>query len=360
MLVHVRPRFVGTDPGVEIHTPEEPRRPDGHRLPVLASLAPLVLSGALALAMHSPVMLLFALMSPVILLGQWWSDRRHGRLSHRRMLRQHADSLEAVASRTSDALAAETRQRRAEHPDLGLVLELVEARGPRLWERRVIDDDWFVLRLGTAAQSSRIVRTGAPTGDQPVVPDVPALVDLRGTPVVGIVGARPPSLAVARSLTAQLAAWHSPGRTRIVLLTGADVPERDWHSARLLPHLLTMQTGETTCEASTLDPEGLALVVGSLIALVGDRASTGEPSPFLTGDRQPGPVPDLLVVLDGARELRTVPGVADLLRLGPAQGLAFLCLEHDRSSLPVETVAVVELEDLGHRATLTTPGGRVG
>ena len=84
VLVHVRPRFVRADPGVEIHTPEEPRRPDGHRLPLLASLAPLVLSGALALAMRSPVMLLFALMSPVILLGQWWSDRRHGRLSHRR------------------------------------------------------------------------------------------------------------------------------------------------------------------------------------------------------------------------------------------------------------------------------------
>ena len=116
VLVHVRPRFVGTHPRVEVHTPEEPRRPDGHRLPVLTSLAPLVLSGALALAMHSPVMLLFALMSPVILLGQWWSDRRHGRLSHRRMLRQHADSLEAVASRTSAALEAETRQRRAEQP----------------------------------------------------------------------------------------------------------------------------------------------------------------------------------------------------------------------------------------------------
>ena len=55
----------GRAPPVKVHFPEEPRRPEGHRLPLLASLAPLVLSGALALAMRSPVMLLFALMSPV-------------------------------------------------------------------------------------------------------------------------------------------------------------------------------------------------------------------------------------------------------------------------------------------------------
>ncbi|WP_404392563.1 FtsK/SpoIIIE domain-containing protein [Humibacillus xanthopallidus] len=355
VLVHVRPRFAPAGGSVEIHTPEEPKRPDGHRLPLLASLAPLVLSGALALAMRSPIMLLFALMSPVILIGQWWSDRRHGRLSYRRMLRQHADSLEAGASQLSEALRTETRQRRAEHPDLCLLLELVDRRGPRLWERQPSDGDWFVLRLGTATQPARIVRTGASTGEHPVVAEVPALVDLRHTSVLGIAGPRPASLAVARSLTAQVAAWHSPRRARIVLLTGSDVPTRDWDSTRLLPHLLTTQTGEITCEARTLDPHGLALVVSSLRALVDERAAGAGSQLDTREHRQAGPVTDVLVVLDGARELRAVTGVADLLRLGPAQGLAFLCLEHDRSSLPLETVAVVELADRGVGACLTLP-----
>ena len=355
VLVHVRPRFLRADSSVEIHTPEEPRRPDGHRLPLLASLAPLVLSGALALAMHSPVMLLFALMSPVILIGQWWSDRRHGRRSHRRMLRQHADSLEAVSGHLSEALIRETRLRRAEHPDLCVLLELVDRRGPRLWERRPSDDDWFVLRLGTATQPSRIVRTGTPSGEHPAVAEVPALVDLRVTSVLGVAGARTASLAVARSLTAQLAAWHSPRRARIVLLTGADVPARDWDSTRLLPHLLTVQTDEIACEASTLDRHSLARVVSWLRALVDERAAGAAGSTPDARRPQTGSVTDVLVVLDGARELRAVPGIADLLRLGPPQGLAFLCLEHDRSSLPVETVAVVDLADRGVRATLTLP-----
>ena len=34
-------------------------------------------------------MLLFALMSPVLLLGQWWSDRRHGRCRPRRLIAEH-------------------------------------------------------------------------------------------------------------------------------------------------------------------------------------------------------------------------------------------------------------------------------
>ena len=156
VLVHVRPRFLSADEPVEIHTPEEPRRPDGHRLPLLASLAPLVLSGALALAMRSPVMLLFALMSPVILIGQWWSDRRHGRLSHRRRLRQHADTLDAVAGHLSRG------PQRGDPPAEGRAsrpLPPARARRPTR-----------PTPLGAAAQRRRLVRAATRHG-HPAVSD---------------------------------------------------------------------------------------------------------------------------------------------------------------------------------------------
>ena len=244
VLVHVRPRFSSRVAPVEIHFPEEPTRPDSHRLPLLASLAPLVLSGALALALNSPVMLLFALMSPVLLLGQWWSDRRHGRVSHRRTMERHREALVVAGDRLRGALAIETEQRRTEHPDLCLVLELVQRRGPRLWERRADDDDWFVLRVGAATQPSHLKRTGAPTGGHPTVSQVPVVIDLRETPVLGITGSRPRALAVAGCLVAQLAAWHSPRRTRIVLLTGSSASSSDWAWAGLIPHLLSEQGDE--------------------------------------------------------------------------------------------------------------------
>ena len=263
-----------------------------------------------------------------------------------------------MAGQVSDALVAEACQRHAEHPDLSLVLELVDQRGPRLWERRTGDDDWFVLRIGTASQPSRIVRTGAPSSEHPVVADVPVLVDLRHACVLGLAGPRNQSLALAGSLMAQVAAWHSPRRARIALLTGSRASANDWAWARLLPHVLTEQTAEDLCEASTLDPTRFASLVASFRALVDERAA-GRALSLKTAAESShghGSVTDLLVVMDGARELRSLPGVADLLRLGPAHGVAFLCLDDDRCSLAVETTTIVELHQRGPGATVTEPG----
>ncbi|HET7899604.1 MAG TPA: FtsK/SpoIIIE domain-containing protein, partial [Candidatus Nanopelagicales bacterium] len=219
-----------------------------------------------------------------------------------------------------------------------------------------MDDDWLVLRAGTGRLASRIIRGGSPVGEHPEVAAVPATVDLQRTAVVGVSGPRPGRLALAGSLVSQACAWHSPRRLRIVLLSAADVPTSDWDWAQLLPHLLDHQTGEILCRADVRDPARLAALIASLTTLIGDRRSTQSTalsSP--PGEATSQSVGDLLVVLDGARELRSVPGVAELLRLGPAAGFRFLCLDEDRSSLPTEATSVVELDDRGHRATMTLP-----
>ena len=118
LRLHRRPRFVSTAPLLAVAFPTPPTRSDRARMPLLASLTPLVLSGALALVLRSPVMLLFALMSPVMLLGQWWSDRRHGRTSFRRQLADHAVAVAAAERQLESAVERDARNRRAEHPDL--------------------------------------------------------------------------------------------------------------------------------------------------------------------------------------------------------------------------------------------------
>ncbi len=133
--------------------PDAPSRPDHHRMPLLASLAPLVVSAGLAVALASPALLLFALLSPVMLLGQWWSDRRAGRKSYRRLVREHAAGTRAGAQPTSTVPPSRTPPRRHErHPDLGVLEAVVRRRGTRLWERRPEDDDHLVVRVGTATQ----------------------------------------------------------------------------------------------------------------------------------------------------------------------------------------------------------------
>ncbi len=355
LLVHVRPRFVPSISNAQVDLPEEPRRPEGHRLPLLTSLVPLVLSGALALAMRSPLMLLFALMSPVLLLGQWWSDQRHGRLSHRRLLRQHHERLLEVEAEVEAAIKVEARLRHTEQPDLALLMELVEQRGARLWERRPADDDWLVLRVGTSTQPSRLVFTGAARDKQPVVPQVPAAVDLQGVGVVGISGSRSAALSVAGCLLAQAASWHSPRYLRVVLLSASHRDATDWRWARWLPHLLGADESAST--ASIADGPRFGRILTLLRARLEDGNAEHVPGPPVTGAgvHRGAPPTDTLVVLDGARRLRTVPGMADLLRLGPGRGMAFICVEEDGASLPSETAAIVEVDEVLPRARLRLP-----
>ncbi|MEO7448284.1 MAG: FtsK/SpoIIIE domain-containing protein [Humibacillus sp.] len=354
VLVHVRPRFVPTTRTAEVTVPAEPRPSEGQRLPLLAALAPLVLSGALALAMQSAVMLLFALMSPVLLLGQWWSDRRHGRLSHRSRLREHRAAVLRSDVDLRAALEGEARDRHTEQPDLSLVLELADHRGARLWERRPVDEDWLTLRVGTATQQARTVLVGGPAHDPLTVPDVPVVVDLRRPSVLGLAGARPEVLSLAGSLVTQVATWHSPRCVRIVLLTGSCVDERDWAWASWLPHLLRTPGDEATQSARAQNPGAVTAVVSWLNDVVTSRHDESTaPGP---GARPRGRTTDVLVVLDGARELRSVPGVPDLLRDGPASGISFLCIDDERACLPTETEAVLDLSGPGSRATLTRSG----
>ena len=44
--------------------------------------------------------------------------------------------------------------------------------------------------------------------------------------------------------------------------------------------------------------------------------------------------PDVVVVLDGARRLRLLPGVVQVLKQGPAVGIYCLCLDADERLLP--------------------------
>ncbi|WP_180268867.1 hypothetical protein [Streptomyces sp. Ru87] len=57
--------------------------------------------------------------------------------------------------------------------------------------------------------------------------------------------------------------------------------------------------------------------------------------------------PDVLVVLDGARRLRALPGAGRVLREGPAVGVHTLCLEADERLLPDECLALVVAEPGG-------------
>ncbi|WP_347351716.1 FtsK/SpoIIIE domain-containing protein [Intrasporangium sp.] len=331
--VHRPPRFRPDRSPAQVDFPPRPTKPERSRLPLVAALLPMALSTVLAVVLRSPVMMLFALLTPAMLLGQWWSDRRHGRVSYRRRLAEHATARRQAEAGLAQALALERRHRHEDAPDLVVTGAAVSAVDARLWERRPGDPDYLELRLGVGSQPPRTTAVGD-TADAPTLPalDVPAVLRLTDTAVLGVAGPRERALALTSSLVGQICTWHSPRDVRIVVLTADRTGPDSWAWATLLPHAASVPD---TCLAAIGDRAHEGSVgrrVAELAAIVAARAGD---------DTRVRAEPDLVVVLDRSEQLRREPGVAQLLRDGPSVGVHFICLDQDAIRLPVEAAAQV-------------------
>jgi S-DNA-T family DNA segregation ATPase FtsK/SpoIIIE len=333
--VHRPPRFMTPPAVAEIEFPRRPAKPERTRLPLIAALVPMLLSVLLSVVLRSPVMMLFALLTPAMLLGQGWSDRRQGRVSHRRRLVEHARELRQAESALRVALEREHTERHTEAPDLAMVGAVVGARDTRLWERRPVDRDHLALRLGVGPQRPRTRVAGDPA-DCPPLPslDVPVVVRLGDVGVLGLAGPRDRCLAMARSLITQLCSWHPPRDVHLVLLTGDSAADEAWGWTTLLPHLTPLASNSVAAIGDLGHEGSVPRRVSELAHLVASRKECTAPAEARS---------DLVVVIDGSERIRREPGVAELLRDGPGVRTHFICLDRDPTRLPVEATARVVL-----------------
>ena len=353
--VHRPPRFGALPGGASITFPEAPGKPDGLRVPLVAALAPVVGAAVVSVVMRSPTMLLFALLSPLMLLGQWLSDRRQGRVSHRRAVADHEKVVRALRDEVARALRDEAAARHAQAPDLAVLASVARVPEARLWERRPEDHDHLVLRVGLGRETADLRLAGAVPTDlvAPTVDDVPVTLALATIGVLGVSGPRPRVLAQAASLVLQLATWHSPRELQLVLVTNSSTPEADWGWASRLPQAQPMVDSRI---ASVLSARGdsVSPLVAELDAIVRRRQDAVERSGVV---RQPR----IVVLLDGAHDLRRAAGMASLLRHGPEVGVHFICLDEQGERLPAEATAHVELGSSGAaRATVRGRDRRTG
>ncbi|MEV0148088.1 MULTISPECIES: FtsK/SpoIIIE domain-containing protein [unclassified Nonomuraea] len=345
------PRLRRTDGERAFERPAEPRRAEGMRLQLLAAFLPAVLGCTLAYVLHQWYFLLMALMTPVIMIGQWWSDRRHGRKQHRKALKEFQQRLREYEEAVERARARDEVTRRSDAPDPAEVL--LTATGPRrrLWERRVHDPDALRLRIGLADLPADLDLTEEQGGpiDPPVCRAVPVALAMRRLGVAGITGPRDAATGLAGWLVGQAATLHSPRDLAIVVLSARADGERRWGWVRWLPHCAP-RGGEDCVALVGTDPESAARRVTELAALIDERQNTTAPElgriptgwgdaggsekpVFSTYDERPY---DVLVLLDGAQTLRGLPGMPQILRQGPRAGVYTLAIDEDQRLLPEE------------------------
>lgn len=299
-----------------------PARPA--RMHLTAAVLPLAASAAIAVLLHSPVLLLFGLLSPLGYLAGEFGERLHGRRGRRRsdaVLRARVASADDALRR---ALARERALRRVCDPDAAALLQAATGHGRRVWERPAADPGLLRVRLGSADLPSALsVRRPRPwPGDDPgsadgpsvepagTVEAVPVTADLALGPL-GLVGPAAVTRAVARHVVGRLATLCSPAQLRLSLLLDPCASSH-WSWARWLPHL--------------------------------DAVGAPDPSALrqLSGSAQQWQV----LVLDCQDGDTVLPArLAEALDDGAARRVSAICLARREAELPAGCVTIVRCDD---------------
>jgi S-DNA-T family DNA segregation ATPase FtsK/SpoIIIE len=337
------PRLLPPARDSRFQLPAPPPAADRRPLPILMAAVPLVMGAAMAYFLHQVYLLAIAGLSPVMLIGSQLSERGHGRKTAARRAEAYREHKARIEHDARQALDAERAERAGQFPDPAAVLSIAAGPRRRLWERRPTDPDYLVLRVGLADLPSGVEVTD-PEQDEHRrqvtwrVPDAPVTISLPGRGVIGVAGPRDIPRAVGRWLMAQAATLHSPNDLRLYLLTDSSGPA-SWQWARWLPHCRP-DAGQNCAMLIGNDAQTVATRIAELLAIINARHQAAGDA----GPREARFRPDIIVIFDGSRKLRALPGAVQLLQEGPQVGVYAICLDADEKLLPAECQAVVVVE----------------
>ena len=322
--------------GAKREAPQAPERPRLQRMPVVMLFVPILMAGVLYAATRNILSLLFIAMSPLMLVGNWFEQRRSARLDFAESVRLFDVDLEQM-SLDLDLLAdQEVKVRDQENPPSAQLLDAAQRRGPLLWSRRPDRDDFLALRLGVGALPSRTVVEVPKAGRAPyelwvksqelaqrhsLVGPVPVVGNLRDS-ALGVAGPRRWALPSAKSLVAQAVALHSPAELVVAAFFSAETAV-DWDWLKWLPHTTSPQSPVAGRHLVSTPPAGVELV-NALEELLERRdddyvASAADPAVLV------------LVEVDPPVEHNRLVHLAER---GPKRGVHVLWLATDWTMLP--------------------------
>jgi S-DNA-T family DNA segregation ATPase FtsK/SpoIIIE len=325
-----------------IDVPASPGEAQKARFSVASAVGPLLMGGVMVVLLHNIIYALFMLLSPVLVLGNYLEQRRQNKRSTRGDEREFKESLAHFRVEVSGRRTNERDRLRAAFPDLAEIVHRATAPDPRLWERRADHDDFLHLSAGYGEAPFRpeVTDNWQATEEAELILAehgwlelAPIDVDLSGGGVVGIVGDRAPSLALARALVCQAAVLHGPADLSIAALA-EDPSGGDWDWLKWLPHARQAAGGS-----------GPRLAVGTVAATaLAAELTEGDPD----DPRTTLAVLDIPALIEG----RGAAGRA-LLRAG--ESVSGIVLARTAERLPAACTTVIELDEEAGEAILSRP-----
>ena len=331
--------------GEELEAPEPPEPARRANIPWLVVLAPLVMGGVMFAASKILVGAIFMLMSPLMLLGNYFQNRGVTKRVYKEDVEIFEQSLAALVAKLRVLQDEERAVRRQEHPSASEVVEAVRDLSPLMWTRRPEHASFLALRLGLGTQPSRTtvkmpsVRKSpiefVEQLDQTVLPfatvdNVPVVCDLATGGALGISGPGEVRNGVAASIIAQLVGLHSPAELAIVAIASVHTSQT-WEWIKWLPHVES--------EYSPIKGSALANTAGLVGSLVGELSD-------LIGQRSEddgASFPKVVVLVeDDGPFVRS--SLVQLAEAGAAHGIYVVWLGESTPALPAVCRTFLELE----------------
>ncbi|MFD9462609.1 FtsK/SpoIIIE domain-containing protein [Streptomyces sp. NPDC060027] len=337
------PRLHPPERETKFRLPSPVRDYEARPLPWLMALTPLVSAVVMVMVFGRWYYMIMALLSPLIMLGNYLMDKKQGRKSHAKQVKEYNEHKARIEKDAQEALLAERLDRRRAIPDPATVLSLGTGPRTRLWERRRTDADHLLLRVGTGQLPSEVVLDDPEQDDHKrqvtwTIEDAPVALPLGERGVIGIAGPGDSAQALGRWAVAQTAVLHSPLDVQFYVLTENSGRE-SWDWVRWLPHSRPAGAQDANVLIGT-DAETVGARIGELTQLLDARQKAARQN----GNKAAFSDPDIVVVWDGSRRLRSMPGVVRLLREGPAMSMYAICLDAEERFLPGECQAIVIAE----------------
>ncbi len=287
----VEPRYAGE----ELPEPRMPKDPITRMFPWPMLVAPVILGIAIFSMTGQLRSLLVIFMSPLMLFGNFISQRTQ--IGQRQ--RKEAEVFERTFEELEETLYRERPREReirnAEAPPVAVVFDEAMRLGPMLWTRRPEHWNFLAMRMGTAIAPSRttIKHAENPEALQEFVDrvdrlrerykfidGVPVLESLQSVGVIGVAGPKREAADALRGLCVQLFGLHSPNELVAVALTEPDWAQQlEW--LKWLPHTSSERSPFRDLPLSDSASTGAALLSGlEELVMKRSKAAASQRLPF--------------------------------------------------------------------------------
>ncbi len=236
VLFNRSPKVESRYVGAEFEVPEVPQEAESQPMPIIALATPLLLAGAMFMITRQPTSMLFALMSPVMVVGNWWMGRSQRTNRLKRSIARFDEGLEGLTVAMGGEREKEIAQRIREAPSTEDAYEAAIRRTRMLWTRRPEHWSFLNVRFGMGAMTSRNTidvasrpnllvefqeRLDAVVEANRTVPGVPITENLYDAGAIGVAGDPRHTVGALNALLVQLTALHSPAELAVAAIVSS-------------------------------------------------------------------------------------------------------------------------------------------